>query len=690
MKNLSPPLLLLSVLAFLLPVIGGQLANDAVALEPGFFPTLAAFHGLEIAGLQHFLLTLIGAAALITLVVKRHVLQVPHAWILGSLVCFEALILLSLLPSHYRWNGAANVCEWLSYGVILLGVVGGAGRKAGPVVILSAFVLGCVVTALFGLLEYSSMKAIDPSWRIFGGWYNPNALAGILLVGFVLALSLFALQSNLRIRMLYGLGLLLLNLALLLTGSKGGLLCTVIALVTFSAIAGFYAGTGRKASLTAAAIGLAMLVVLGLGLKISSPSGSSLGRVTGGGTSEQSAGFRTNLWKGAAALIKANPIGHGAGSYGPLSAKPGITTRTELTHSTPLQVAVEYGVQTVIACLLLLIAWAIYMFRGMKAMPSEVNILKAGVIAAVVATLANGLLESNLYYYGIGASLFLLLGIGLQLSADGVAPEFTFKGMRLVLALVATVSTAWLFYFGFVGKEEANARYLASAGNIEGAKAKLDLLKGVAPGDPEAWYRAGLLNRSVADIRMAVKLSPSAKYLRALARLLLLNDQVVEAEDTLRAALALDPNNLSTNYQMIEVLDRKGDIDGAKAQAERMLLIEEKPYFKIRSLPEEIPTETFRARVYLTRFSKSPETSLSLLRPAVEGYTRFAEITVPFVKSMGEGGPISLTETEEELQSARQTAQQLIDVGRTAGDSKAIAEGQRALELFEKALAGLK
>src|SRR5204862_536544 len=52
---------------------------------------------------------------------------------------------------------------------------------------------------------------------------------------------------------------------------------------------------------------------------------------------EQSSGFRFLLWKGAAKLIKSNPIGYGIGTYRYESARPGYTTETQLAHNTFLQ-----------------------------------------------------------------------------------------------------------------------------------------------------------------------------------------------------------------------------------------------------------------------------------------------------------------------------------------------------------------
>lgn len=692
-----PPLsvLLLGLLALLLPVMGGQLNNDAVTLEPSFGSTISAvLHGVEAAGLQHALLALIAIVALCLLLAKRKITQAPHLWVATPLGLLVVLMGFASLASNYKWQGIVISAEWMSYAIILLAAVAGIGRKFGPTFVLSALVAGCSVASLFGLTEYGEMKQLDPTWRIFGGWYNPNALAGMLIIGFIVGIALLVQSRSPSSKLILSLALLLNGLAILLTGSKGGLLSLIVGVAAFAILACTWSISHWK-KIAFSAIGAGALIAVLFVLLKAAPTGGSIARVTSGASSEQSTGFRKNLWLSSIELVKENPLGSGPGSFDQLSAKPGIVTRTVLAHSNFLQILVEAGVQGVVCLFALLLGWAYYIFRGTRRLPPETNIAKAGIVAAVLAILANGFIETNLYYFGIGATFFLLLGIGLQLSADGVAPEFTFKGMRAALVAVALATGLLILYAGNVYKSEANARYLAAAGNVSDARAILDGLQGSAPFDGEVWYRSGLLAQNpaemTADFQRAANTAPSTKYFRALARVQTSSENFSEAEQSLLKGLKLDPHNLAAMYQLLQLYDRMGRPQDARKAAEDLVQVESTTYFKVRSIPEQVPVETYRARIFLTRFSKDPATTLGLLKPALEGFDAYAKMTVPYARNFGDsGGPISLREAKDVVEVARQTAQQYIDVAKTAGDNAAQAEGQGWLETFDKTLEGFR
>src|SRR5690606_19696454 len=94
-------------------------------------------------------------------------------------------------------------------------------RNIGPKALYGAIIAGCFVLAYVGILEYARQP--DPNWRIFSFYFHPNALAGMLAMGGLLALGVLTEVPRLG-KLLAGVAAIFCIAALLLTGSKGGLL----------------------------------------------------------------------------------------------------------------------------------------------------------------------------------------------------------------------------------------------------------------------------------------------------------------------------------------------------------------------------------------------------------------------------------------------------------------------------------
>lgn len=670
--------------------MGGQFPNDVGALAPDGL-IAAVFQGSEVATLQHALIAALVAAAFILLAVKRKIIQLPHAGISGPLAAFMVLILASVFMSDYRWVSQTSLAEWMIYGLAVIACVGGLGRKSGPVIVLSALAAGSSVVALMGVLEYGSMRNEDATWRIFSTWNNPNALAGMMVIGAIVGLGLLANAKTLLPLILGGLAGTFCTLALILTGSKGGIIALGIGLFVLAVL--LIAWKRSLAVATAAAfLALAFLPVVVMQKSGSGGAGSRV--MAAGATQDQSAGFRVQLWKGAIELVKRNPVGEGFGTYAFHSAKPGTNTRTELTHSTWLQLAVEAGPLAPIALILMLLGWMVHTFRSARSLPTDQNVLRAAVIAAVAGTAAHGFVDSNLYFFGIGLAFFLLLGVGIQLSADAGAPEFVAPSIRVAAAVFTLACVAQLFFAGMIAKAQSNVRWYLHNQEPQEAVAGLESLRGIAPFDGETWYRSGYVATSAEQalgyFARAAEVAPSPRYYRRLAFVQMETGRLPEAEATLRRALRMDPNNLSALRLLIDVQEKLGAEEQARQTANRMIAIEATPYFKIRSLPEVIPTETYEARIYL---ADKGGNVVQLLRPAVDGLVRFATTTLPYSRRMARAGigvNPSVAEAEENVEMGMKAAQKLRAAYLAAGDSDGVKWSDEALAALESSLGGSK
>jgi hypothetical protein len=187
-------IVMLVLAAFLIPFMGGNITDAAQTLEPGYVPTVRSlFRGSELATLQHAFLALLIGSAFAFLVIKRKIVQVPHMWISAPLTGLLLLLLASVFVSSYRWVSQVALAEWIAYGLATIAAVAGLGRKNGPVSVLVALSAGTGLMGLMGVLEYLNEKnAGNPSWRIFAGWNNPNAAAGMLAIGCLVSLGLLA------------------------------------------------------------------------------------------------------------------------------------------------------------------------------------------------------------------------------------------------------------------------------------------------------------------------------------------------------------------------------------------------------------------------------------------------------------------------------------------------------------------
>lgn len=706
--------ILLILAAFLAPLMGGQVMTDSVATIGG--PTLSdLISGPNNPILSHAFLSLFVVAAFAGLLLTRRVIQVPNNLLGSTVILFTGVAALSVLISAYKTISLSYALEWAVYGLGLFAVVGSVGRRNGPVALMSAFVAGCAILAVLGLREYGETKAVDPTWRIFSLWNNPNALAIMLAIGFVLSLGLL-LTSNSRGALLSGLAGGVIALAILLTQSKGVVLFMPVGVIGVAiATWGFRSkpeaeqtddeevgGKGGALRLTALLAGIVLLAFLmqrAAAPAAGAASGGSFNHLTNAGaTQDQSAGFRQLLWKTSIQLVTHNPAGYGLGSFRFVSGKPGIVTQTIFGHSVYLQLACEGSPLLLGFLLAAVVLWIWLVFRGIRSLPRRSRILLGSVVSAVAVVLLHSFVDSDMYYFGCGLSTFMLMGLALLLSADSVAPEFIFPIIRRGGTAVAVIVMLGMFYFGNVELTRAEVRGAMKTGDGNAAMAGLDTLHAIAPFDGEAWYLTSQatrdsLQKAIEDAQKAVEYSPNTRHLRWLARLQATNDQVPEALVTLRKAEDLDPNNLSTLSQIADLRKKLGDPTRYRESLEQLVEVEDTTYFKVRSIPELVPTETYEARLQLADLATDPKEKRDQLSKALTGFREYLKSTVPNVVRMSKQTPPGdfsgedLPKAQAKMNEAAEAAQRLAVLDRAANDEAGAKEAEADVAAFTGALA---
>jgi O-antigen ligase/tetratricopeptide (TPR) repeat protein len=690
LKTTPISVIVLAAVGAAAPIIGGQYPTEGLSLEPG---TQAFFEGLlgggQLALMTHLLLIAPCAGVLMIHALRSRVIQLPTLRVLYWLFPTMALMGCTLLWTKFAFVAWQSWVVWLAATLPLFAVCALAGRVQGPRILVWAVAMGCALAAAKGIGEYAQMRALDPGWRIFADWTNPNELAVVMLIGLFLSMGLMLTSARIP-RLVAGAATVLCGLALLLTQSLGSELVGIVALPCFLALIGVW-GAGKRVVLVL--VPLALVVALFAATRLSPTPGPAGSTPVVGKSAEaqaQSIAFRLNLWKGAMELSRRHPQGVGIGAYRYHSARPGLTTQTHLAHNTYLQVAVETGIAGGVLFVGFLVVWLREMLKGAKGLAPQANVLRAAVLCAVGCVLAHSIGDSDLYYPGMAVITFLLMGVGLCLSADGVAPEVMPASLRIAGSALGAVIIVTLGYFAFGEYLRASLRGAAMAGDRARVQAITRTLTSVYPADGETWRFAAAYAPESADpaaklnfLRRAARITPSTSNLRALA-IAQMDSNPADALAPLQEALEWDPNNMPTLKLMVLAQERVGRIEDATATARRLVAVEGTPYFQVRALPQLVPTETFWAREWLAGREPDVHKRIELLQAAVDGYLRYARTTVPQVRQADRTGvPIageSLEQARQTLARAREIALELASLYRTLGRSGDAGRAEAAAE----------
>jgi O-antigen ligase/tetratricopeptide (TPR) repeat protein len=684
--------------------MGGYIDVTTTADRSG----LGGIFGYSACTTAHGILYALISGAAILAIARKQVAQFPHLSILAALSCAIAFIAFSVGISSYRMQSLITFSDWVMYAVVFMTACAVAGRQTGPKILCGAFVAGCSVTAFGAVFEFITQP--DPTWRVMFHWQDPNALAGILVLGFFVAIGLGFASTRLT-AIAFGLAAGLIGNSILLTLSKGGLLGVLAGGLALFIFLGAYTRTrlGLKLAYLAAPFVLAILIFSGVHKVQSSlatpsqtastapassvaarvPAPDPLGRVLNPmSTAEQSAGFRINLWKGCLSLIKDNPVGYGIGTYRYQSAKPGNTTETKLAHNSFLQLAVESSPAATVALIVFLVLCAYEMLKGSRCLPEKPNMLRAGIFAAVLAGAIHNCLDSDLYFCGTGIGIFLLIGLGLAISSDAIVPELLRPPVRAVVLGGTALGTLITLYAGVLQiKLEA---FLADVGaqSSDGPSEAL-ALQGYGPMDYRVWFystsAATTADQAIDWTKKSIELGPTVVAYHRLATFYRRTNQPDKAISALKDSLNLDPNNLAALQLICEIQQESAPSDALKT-AQRMVDIEKSPYFSTRALPEVVPTETYEAREYLAQNVKG-QAAINLLRPALEGFVNYATTTVPMiVRFSADGGSNQFGNPKDavnKLSLAITNARNLSAYYRAEGDEKDakwVDQAERTLE----------
>jgi hypothetical protein len=142
-----------------------------------------------------------------------------------------------------------------------------------------------------------------------------------------------------------------------------------------------------------------------------------------------------------------------------------------------------------------------------------------------------------------------------------------------------------------------------------------------------------------------------------------------------------------------------GDPESAVATANQLVDVEQTSYFKVRSIPESVPTETYFARFdVLAPAETDPKKKADLLAAGVRGMLAYAKVTVGSILVISDHGKKpdqrmpgydTLIEARAKLDRAAKAADDAASIYRRLGDTTLAAEMEADGPVFTGALAGV-
>ena len=429
---------------------------------------------------------------------------------------------------------------------------------------------------LFGFLRG------DASCRASGLLISGNHLAGYLESVALIALSL-SVWSRCR------LGTKLLTayiagfcyLGVILSGSRGGYLSTIVSLVFFGLLSVWVIGIYRRRNFTGFFVGIfavGLLLLSGTGYLMTHNKFvyERLQRIV-----QASKDARIYNWQATLDQAKLDPVwGTGAGThlyYGRLFRRPPLQNDPIHAHGDYLELLAEYGIVGLLLSLTFLLTHLVNGIRGIREITvrrlcnaldsarSDSLALTLGATVAVVALAAHSLVDFNMHIPGNAlffAFLFGMLGNpGINRSAPSLSwasPTMLLRGGLAVLGMVTLVGIASFFEGEQWGE---SARVSLRKGDykacIEQATAAIE----ADPSNPDSYFyqgeayrvtalqikipalRAVLFEKAITAYRHGLELFPQDETL--LLRLGQSLDGALrfeEAEEAYLTALGWDPN----------------------------------------------------------------------------------------------------------------------------------------------------
>ena len=265
-----------------------------------------------------------------------HTIIGDHPRLFGWIVAFLAWSALSALWAVSSGITISYVFVDIQEFLLIPVVYGAINSPRDAYVIVTGFLVGGIVTALYGLLDPSSAASVAAAGS--GAVYQPgrfssaagdaNQTAADLAATLMMAIGLAGMTArSARVRGLALVAIALSFVGIIQTLSRSGLVALAVALIGAVILGGRWRRQATRLLVVAAVVGVGYFVLFA--------SSSSLSRVT----SSNSDG-RNTIWTVAWRMFEANPVlGTGTGNFASAARlyliRPGLTESGYLIITTP-------------------------------------------------------------------------------------------------------------------------------------------------------------------------------------------------------------------------------------------------------------------------------------------------------------------------------------------------------------------
>ncbi|HVF76129.1 MAG TPA: O-antigen ligase family protein [Acidimicrobiales bacterium] len=405
----------------LLALVGVPLAALAVLNDPRLAPALVVLAFpvgvMELPGIELQLVQL-ATLAVAALVALRRMASglAPLSWVrgMGWGVAFVAWMLVGL-PTALNRQRALREIVLFAIGMVFAATVVAVARRPGDVRALLAVVVG--VVAAVGLTTPLGASQVRAAFdgavvqgRATGIFTQPNQLGTFCATGALIGIGVFFAAQTRRGRLFAGIGVAGGVLGLVLSLSRGSWIGFVLGAVVLVV----KLPEARRALMLA----VVPVVLLGAALSAFAPTspqvevvGQRLRSIAGERNPYDN---RPAIWREAQGEIVEQPVtGYGAGSFPQASARATSKARTvvaEHAHNLLLTWGAELGLPALGLALGLAVHLHVAMRRMARRVAAEDRAVVAGLAAALVGVLGQGIVDYTLHNAVVLTLLFAMVG----------------------------------------------------------------------------------------------------------------------------------------------------------------------------------------------------------------------------------------------------------------------------------------
>ncbi len=485
-----------------------------------------------------------------------------------------------------------------------------------------------------GAQFWKALMSTSDHMRLFGPFINPGFFAGYLVIAIPVTLGVYLITRRGLLAFIAGMAVVLETLALMLTGTKFGVVSAVAGLGLFFIVS---AATKSLRRSKFARLVILAVVMLPLLVVFSRPVFFRISEAEAGGSQVHSTTFRIYTWKATLDMARHNPlVGTGPGTYEISYPRYSIAGPTKHAHQTYLQIASESGVLAAGALVVALLVIAVKTLTGIiragnnavetpqksadeaegaalswkDMLPSSgQQMMACALYAALAGSVLRNLVDSDWYVIGIALPFWTLAGALVAVAVT--AQDRTTVSGRFKMPVTAACAVLTLLSISFALGDYITSNLPApgSESELKARIAVLHIATQVSPLNPV--YHRELANyltlshsgvdttAAARHLETATRLAPTDSnnyYVRAM--LAMRKEDFKAAAKYLQTSLIYRPNSTQSLYLLSVVYEKLGDTKRLESTLKRMLKIEESPYEQIKGAPELVDTTYTHAHLY--------------------------------------------------------------------------------------------